>query len=1067
MRRAIERVAIVAVLVCSLFGVANSMRAIAGTTGGVQGTVSDTSGNPLAAVNVSAAAPSFHAKTVTGSNGFYSLNGLPLDTYVLTFTKDGYQTQTLPGITTTQDQPVRVNARLETGAKSLGRVTVRSSTALVQPTVTADTYIINQQRLQDLNGTPQDLNGFQAFNSLPGVTTDNFGYPVIRGGAENDIGYQLDGVDNTDPVTGQFLNAVSLNGARSVQLSTGGYDVSSGNTNTGVINEVMKRGAYPGDGQATIRMNNPDFGHELSFDYGGATHDNRFSYYFSYGGERDASSFGDRTTILPLTLAGGSGGLSDFTTLNDEVVNLFYHFGEGEKNELQFLTNLSGQTLSYGYLIGPSVAPYAANNGNVQAGSDPFGLGPQTPSTFQSDYFTLYPGQVTPRQNIGTVDTQTFNSVIDKLNFKRQLSPSSFADVRVTRTSENLIFRYPYSTGSFTDTYQDLQTTTIGQAFDYTNQISSKHEVSFGADNAYAVNTYGVTPFSFENTYEPLLDLGCSQITNAIFSSTLSPTSSYISNGYGGCYIAPLNAALNAAVPGLNLPTDPVHAPLQTYVSDAGFSNSPVHRYDVFLKDRFQPSDRMTITFGLRWDKEVISVPSDAASLNSTYFIDDSTPGCTPKPSAGVPFVPCNVVTVPGKPLGLDVTQPSQVSPRLALSYELGARDSVRFSYGKNIEFVPTSAIENSYHVDPRLKNCDIASGCFKPLPGYGTTNFVSNLYQQVVLDLTTHYIVQYAPVRPQRAINVDFSYSHDFGHGVELRLTPYYRKGTDYVVSNSKLLFLLPSGTPVFGPSKLENAGVNENTGVEFALQRNARYGLSGLIDATYDNTFANYDSDFFPSVNNAALAANHFFHVTYVSPVVGTLNLVYHTHNGWTAETTLYYEAGYRYGVGKKTFVFDANGNPTQVLNTDLAATTVDQAYYVTDPANPGTIFQPNITASRGTPEGDDPGTLRGPQIATLNLTLSRQLTNVARGAEVGIRVENLLGNYTPTRIPSNLYYTFNGIGGYGSGSGVNPNACPGGAINGFGCEPFQYNQSVYPYENEPSGPARLYTFFVSMKY
>ncbi len=238
-------------------------------------------------------------------------------------------------------------------------------------------------------------------------------------------------------------------------------------------------------------------------------------------------------------------------------------------------------------------------------------------------------------------------------------------------------------------------------------------------------------------------------------------------------------------------------------------------------------------------------------------------------------------------------------------------------------------------------------------------TNHVTNLYQQVMLDLTTNNFAQYTPLLPQTAVNYDFSYEHEFGQGIEMRITPYYRKGSNYFVGNQPLLFLLPSGTPVFGPLKQQNAGINENTGVEFALQRNATYGFSGLLDATYDNTLANYDSDFFPTVNAAALAADHFYHVTYVAPVSGTFNLVYNTPGGFHASTTMSYVSGYRYGVGKKTFVFGANGQPEQVLNTDLASTP-SQAYYFTDLTNPGTIENPNITASRGTPEGDDPGTL-----------------------------------------------------------------------------------------------------------
>lgn len=1043
--------------------------AAAGTTGGIQGTVTDGAGHALAEVNVSAAAPSAHSATVTASDGFYSMNGLPLDTYVVTFSKDGYQTESVPGVTLTQDQSARVDGHLQTGVRTLARVTVRGITSLIQPHQTSDSYVVNESRLSDINGSPQDLNGFQAFNSLPGVTTDNFGYPVIRGGAENDIGYQFDGVDDTDPVTGQFLNAVSLNGARSVQLSTGGYDVSSGNTNTGVINEVIKRGSYPGSGQATARMLGPTYGHELSFDYGGATQDNRFSYYVSYGGQRDASAYGDRRTIYPLELAN-----TDFTTLNDEVGNFFYHWGNGSKNELQLIANASGQTFFFGELIAPALAPYAPNNGNVQAGSDPFNLGPQSPSVFQSDYMELYPGEVAYRQNTGTVDTQTFNSVIEKLNYKRQLTPSTFAEVRVMRTMENLIFRYPYDVGSFSDFYEDLQTSGTGEAFNYTSQLSSKHEVSFGTDAWYYKNQYTAGTLSLTSLYQPLEDFGCPQVQQALnFPGTplLTSSSAFVSTpGTGGCYIGPYNAAINAAVPalglnGLALPTDPAHAPMQTYASDQSHANDPLHRYDVFIKDHYQPNDRLTLTLGLRYDKEAISLPANAATLNTVYFIDDTTPaGCGSTP----PAVPCNVVAVPGQPLGNEVTQPSQISPRLAISYALSPRDTLRFSYGKNIEFVPTSAIENTYNIDPNLQNCTIANGCFRPLPGFGTTNNVTNLYQSVYMDMATNNFAPYTPVRPQRAVNFDFGIEHDFGNGLELRIEPYYRKGTDYVVSSQNLLFTLPSGTPVFGPSHEFNAGVNSNTGVELALQRQARFGFSGLLDATYDNTFANYDSDFFPTVNRAALAANHFFHVSYLAPIVGTANIVYNTRSGLHLDTTISYESGYRYGVGKKTWIFETiNGAnvPVLVLNTDLAANTLSQAYYFTDPSNPGTIDQPNITGSRGTNEGDDPGTLKGPQVATVQFTVSHDLGVGPHNMLVGLRVQNLFGNYTPSRIPSNLYYVNNGLGGYGPGSGVNVNACAPGQT--FACEPFMYDQSPFPYENESSGFPRTFTFFLSAKY
>jgi len=1019
---------------------------VAGTTGVIKGTVSDAAGHPLAAVHVSVVSPTYRGATVTNGSGFYVVTGLPVDTYTVTFSKEGYQIESVPGITVVQDQNVDVDAKLQAEIKTLGHVLVRGATSLIQPTVTADTYTINQNILQNLNGTPQDLNGFAAFNSLPGVTTDSAGYPVIRAGAENDVGYAYDGVDNTDPITGQFLNGLSLNGTRSIELSTGGYDVSNGNTNSGVINQVIKRGAYPGAGQMTLRWFSPAYGHELSMDWGSATPDNRFSYYFSFGGQRDAFTYGDGHTVQPLLVA-----LSDYTTTDDTVGNVYYHFGKNNENEIQLLADVTAGYFGFGSQVNAFQSPYAPNNGNVQLGTEISG---STTPIFESDFITLYPGEATYRQNIGYVDSQTFNSLIEKINYKRQFSANAYADFRIFRTMENLIFRYPYDLGSFTDFYEDLNTQGNGIGLDYTNQLSSKNELGFGGDIVYFRDQYTLATPSFE-PFDAPLEAGCPLLSGA--------------TGTGGCYIAPLNAAINADA-GLCpsppcLPTDAAHAPLSTFPSDFSYSNDPVTRFNTYIKDLYQPNDRLTVDAGVRFDEQIYHLPGNIPQANEFYIIDD----------AG------NYVTQLGNSVGSDVTRPTQISPRLAVSQKVGSRDVLRFSYGKNIEFEPLSGVEDTYQVNPALASCNIPSGCFQPLQGYSPTcvngvdpananapcNDISNLYQQIIVDENTNNFAQYTPVRPQRAVNVDMSIEHDFGNGIELKISPYYRKGTDYVVFSSNLLFTLPSGKPVFSPARALNAGVNKNTGVEFEIQRQAQYGLSGLFDVTYDNTLANYDSDFFPSANLAAITANHFFHVSYVAPITSTLNLDYATPSGFHASVTIPYESGYRYGVGKKTFIFEPEGPgganiPVEVLNTDLAASTPADAYYFTDPTNPGTADNPNIIGSRGTAEGDDPGTLHGPAIATVNLSVSHELGS-PRNWEVGFRVENLFRNFTPGNysaqdIPNNPYYINNGFGAFGPGSGANPN---------IGIEPYQYNYGPFSYENEPIGQPQTWTVFVSMKY
>ena len=96
MRRKFHRCVVSAFISIGLVMLA-SAHVFAGTTGGIQGFVTDEAGHPIAGAAVAAAAPSGHATTITGPNGFYAVNGLPLDTYTVTFSKDGFLTLSIAG----------------------------------------------------------------------------------------------------------------------------------------------------------------------------------------------------------------------------------------------------------------------------------------------------------------------------------------------------------------------------------------------------------------------------------------------------------------------------------------------------------------------------------------------------------------------------------------------------------------------------------------------------------------------------------------------------------------------------------------------------------------------------------------------------------------------------------------------------------------------------------------------------------------------------------------------------------------------------------------------------------
>jgi hypothetical protein len=146
--------------------------------------------------------------------------------------------------------------------------------------------------------------------------------------------------------------------------------------------------------------------------------------------------------------------------------------------------------------------------------------------------------------------------------------------------------------------------------------------------------------------------------------------------------------------------------------------------------------------------------------------------------------------------------------------------------------------------------------------------------------------------------------------------------------------------------------------------------------------------------------------------------------------------------------------------VLNTDIAENQLgnnpaSSAYYFTDPANPGTLTNPNITASRGTKEGADPGTIIGPQIMTVNLTVAHEIGN----GEIGVFANNIFGNYTLASPFPVSNYVPQGLGSYGPGSG---NANP--FLAAF--EPYQFNLNPNAYVTYPDGNARFYTFYYSVR-
>jgi len=271
-------------------------RVLAGTTGGLSGTVLDENGAPVTAASVTIASPSAVNHATTDAAGKFNFLALIPDTYVLSVEKPGYEPTSVAGVTIVADQTPSLNVTQKHALRQIARVTSRAASSLVKPGTVTDVYSITQtqqDKIQGVGGGGNLNSAWSAIATVPGVfvAPNQAGYigagPTlsIRGGDYDQIGYEIDGV----PVNRSFDNypsgpASSL-GQQELQVYTGVPPANAeANGLAGFINQVIRTGTYPGFGNADIGIGGPSYYHKASFEIGGSTPNRNFSYYIGIGG---------------------------------------------------------------------------------------------------------------------------------------------------------------------------------------------------------------------------------------------------------------------------------------------------------------------------------------------------------------------------------------------------------------------------------------------------------------------------------------------------------------------------------------------------------------------------------------------------------------------------------------------------------------------------------------------------------------------------------------------------------------------------------------------------------------
>ena len=114
------------------------------TLGAITGTVKDTSGGVVADASVRARNTGTNQEITqhTDSNGFYSAQNLPIGDYEVTFSKEGFKTETHTQVYVSGNRTVTVDGTLQIGAVN---VTVEvSATPLMNQVDTTNGYVVDQ-----------------------------------------------------------------------------------------------------------------------------------------------------------------------------------------------------------------------------------------------------------------------------------------------------------------------------------------------------------------------------------------------------------------------------------------------------------------------------------------------------------------------------------------------------------------------------------------------------------------------------------------------------------------------------------------------------------------------------------------------------------------------------------------------------------------------------------------------------------------------------------------------------------------------------------------------------------
>jgi len=188
------------------------------TLGGITGSVADKTGSvlPNTEVTVVEDQTTLTRTQKTNANGIYDFVNLPIGTYTLTFTHDGFQTQKIPGIPVQANRTATINVTLPVG--KVGTIVEVQAEPLMNAVDTTNGYVMDEQQIQEV---PLPTGSFTGLAILsPGVNAELSGGTGVNSGLGNQPiwangqrdtsnSFLLNGVDASNLFNGKSTSQVA------------------------------------------------------------------------------------------------------------------------------------------------------------------------------------------------------------------------------------------------------------------------------------------------------------------------------------------------------------------------------------------------------------------------------------------------------------------------------------------------------------------------------------------------------------------------------------------------------------------------------------------------------------------------------------------------------------------------------------------------------------------------------------------------------------------------------------------------------------------------------------------